>query len=98
MKTKRFNYELVMEFSPKTEEKTKQPIIDKVEKWFESQDSKVVSKDHLGVKQLVYKIKDFDKADFWMLNIEGEKPIKLVELNLFLNREINVIRYLVIKK
>ena len=57
----------------------------------------MTAKDQIGVKPLVYQIKNFDKADFWQLEVEADKPIKLAELNVFLNRELQVIRYLVLK-
>lgn len=97
MKGKKHNYEVVVEFSPKADDKTKQPVFDKITKWFENASASVTAKDHIGVKSLVYQIKDFDKADFWQLNVESAKPIKLAELNVFLNRELQVIRYLVLK-
>jgi ribosomal protein S6 len=98
MKGKKHNYEVVVEFSPKTDDKIKQPVFDKITKWFESAKATVTKNDHLGVKQLVYQIKGFDKADFWQLDVEADKPVKLADLNVFLNRELQVIRYLVLKK
>jgi ribosomal protein S6 len=97
MKGKKHSYEVVVEFSTKADDKTKQPVFDKITKWFEDAHASVTKKDHLGVKPLVYKIKDFDKADFWQLDVEADKPVKLAELNVFLNRELQVIRYLVLK-
>ena len=97
MKGKKHNYEVVVEFSPKADDETKQPVFDKITKWFEDAKANVIKKDHLGVKSLVYQIKDFDKADFWQLDVEADKPVKLAELNVFLNRELQVIRYLVLK-
>ena len=86
-----------MEFSPKADDKTRQPVFDKITKWFEDAKASVITKDHIGTKSLVYQIKDFDKADFWQLDVEADKPIKLADLNVFLNRELQVIRYLVLK-
>lgn len=59
---------------------------------------KALEKNHLGLKDLVYKIKDLEKGDFWVVELESEKPVQLKEINLFLNRENNIIRYLILNK
>jgi ribosomal protein S6 len=94
----KINYQVIVEFSPKAEEKNKQSVLEKVNQWFESKTAKVIDTVHTGTKQLAYEIQKFEKADFWELTVESAKPIKLTEVNVMLNREPQVIRYLVLKK
>lgn len=89
-------YQMVAVLNPKTEEKDK--AFDKALSWLESHQAKVTNKDHVGMKELVYAIKDHDKGDFWIFDIESEETLKLKEFNLLLNREVNIIRYLILKK
>lgn len=97
MKENKHNYQIILVLNSKTEDKEKEKVLAKVETWLESMKAKVAKKDHQGNKELVYEIAKSKKGDFWILNVEGEQPLKLGELNLFLNREINVIRYLILK-
>jgi ribosomal protein S6 len=52
----------------------------------------------LGLKDLAYEIEKNNKGDFWTIDLSSESPIKLKEFNLLLNRESNIIRYLILKK
>lgn len=97
MKDKKVKYEVVVVFAPKTEEKTAEISFAKVEAWLESHKTKIVNKEHLGQKDFEYEIKTFDKGDFWNLHLEAESPINVKELNVLLNREVAIIRYLVLK-
>ena len=98
MKDNTNKYQMVLVFAPKTEEKDREKILKKVDAWLDEHTGKVVKRDHWGMKDLVYKIVGNTKGDFWILDVEATKPVKLNELNLFLNREVNVIRYLILKK
>lgn len=97
MKEKQQKYQIILVLNPKTEDKDKDKILAKVESWLGENKAKIAKKDHSGNKELVYEIAKNRKGDFWILDVEGELPLKLNELNLFLNREINVIRYLILK-
>lgn len=98
MKDTKYNYELVLVFNPKADEKDKEKNLKKVETWMVESGAEVVKNNHLGNKDLVYKISDLDKGDFYVLEILAVKPLKLKEFNLYLNREPVVIRYLMLKK
>ena len=98
MKDNTIKYQMVLVLAPKTEEKDREKILAKVESWLGDHTGKIAKKDHWGMKDLVYKIVGNTKGDFWILDVEATKPVKLNELNLFLNREVNVIRYLILKK
>ena len=52
----------------------------------------------MGLKELVYEIGKNSKGDFWTMDLTSESPIKQKDLNLLLNREPNIIRYLILKK
>lgn len=97
MKEKKHNYQMILVLNPKTEDKDTEKVLAKVESWLGGIKAKVTKKDHLGNKELVYEIANSRKGDFWVLEVEGEVPVKLNELNLFLNREVSVIRYLIVK-
>ncbi len=85
-----------MVFAPKTEEKAIETVFSKLESMWIA--ATLEKKDHLGSKELAYAIKGHKKGDFWTLKMTADKTLKLNEINLFLNREPSVIRYLVIKK
>jgi ribosomal protein S6 len=97
MKEKQQKYQVILVLNSKTEDKDKDKILVKVESWLTENKAKIAKKDHTGNKDLVYEINKSRKGDFWVLDVEAELPLKLNELNLFLNREINVIRYLILK-
>ena len=95
MKGKKYQYQLVVVLNPKTEEKEK--VLKKVTDWLDNNKIEV-SSDHMGLKDLAYEINKNAKGDFWILNLDAESPLKINELNLLLNRESNIIRYLNLKK
>jgi ribosomal protein S6 len=95
MKEKKYQYQLVVVLNPKTEEKEK--VLKKVTDWLENNNTEVNS-DHMGLKELAYEINKNTKGDFWVMNVAAESPLKLKELDLMLNREPNIIRYLMLKK
>jgi small subunit ribosomal protein S6 len=98
MKKETFKYQIVAVLSPKIEDKEKELTLSKIEKNLAEIKAEVVKKDHWGTKDLAYAIKKSNKGDFWILDVESEVPVKLKDINLFLNREVSVIRYLVLKQ
>lgn len=92
----KYKYQMVAVINPKTEEKEK--VFEKTLSWLENHQAVVTNKDHYGMKELVYKIDGHEKGDFWIFDIESENTLKLKEFNLLLNREANIIRYLILKK
>jgi ribosomal protein S6 len=95
MKGNKYQYQLVVVLAPKTEEKEK--VLDKINNWLEKNKIESTS-NHTGLKELVYEINKNTKGDFWVYDLISESPIKLKEFNLLLNREVNIIRYLILKK
>jgi len=95
MKGKKYQYQMVVVLNPKTEDKEK--VFKKITTWLEGRKT-TADQDHMGLKELAYEIEGLDKGDFWVFDLESESPLKLKELNLLLNRETNIIRYLILKK
>ncbi len=95
MKGNKYQYQLVVVLNPKTEEKDK--VLVKVTDWLEKNKIELIA-DHMGMKELTYEINKNTKGDFWAYSLTSEFPIKLKEFNLLLNRESNIIRYLILKK
>lgn len=96
MKGNKYQYQIILVLSPKTEDKEK--VLTKAYSWLESKKAEILNKDHMGLKDLAYEIQDHNKGDFWVLDVESEETLKIKEFNLLLDREINVIRYLILKK
>ena len=96
MKGNKYQYQIILVLSPKTEDKEK--VLTKAYSWLESKKAEISNKDHMGLKDLAYEIKGQNKGDFWVLEVNSEEPLKIKDFNLLLDREIDVIRYLILKK
>ena len=96
MKGNKYKYQIILVLSPKTEDKEK--VLNKAYSWLESNKAEISNKDHVGLKDLAYEIQNHNKGDFWVLDVESEETLKIKEFNLLLDREVNVIRYLILKK
>ena len=94
MKGNKNQYQLILVLNPKIEDK--ESILKKITTWLETKNIEL-KQVHLGLKELVYEIEKNSKGDFWSLDLDSEAPIKLKEFNLLLNREPNIIRYLILK-
>lgn len=98
MKENKNKYQFVLVFNPKAESEAVEKIIKKVGAFLEEKGASIAKKESQGMKELAYEVAGFRKGNFQLLDVEGDNPIKLTEINLFLNRESNVIRYLILKK
>jgi small subunit ribosomal protein S6 len=96
MKGNKYQYQIIIVLGPKTEDKEK--VLTRAYSWLESNKVEILNKDHMGLKDLAYEIKDYDKGDFWVLDVESKEPLKTRDFNLLLDRETNIIRYLILKK
>lgn len=96
MKGNKYQYQIILVLSPKTEDKEK--VLEKAYSWLESNKAEISNKDHMGLKDLAYEINGQNKGDFWVLDVESDESLKIKEFNLLLNRETNIIRYLILKK
>ena len=91
METKKFKYQLILVLDPALAEKDREALFKKIRDKFEKSE-------HLGVKEMQYKIKNIEKGDYWIFETETDKPIQMKEFNIYLNREIKIIRYLLLKR
>jgi ribosomal protein S6 len=80
------------------EEEQRDKSLEKVEEWAKGAGAEEIKRSHFGIKDLVYKMKNEDRGDFWILDLVAPKPMNFKEYNLFLNRDANIIRYLVLKQ
>lgn len=95
MKDKKNKYQIVTVLNAKAEDKEKTTA--KLEKWIKELKAEVTKIDHMGQKELVYEINKQRKGDFYVFDIESDKPVEIKEFNLLLNREPNIVRYLILK-
>lgn len=95
MKENKYHYQLVVVLASKTEGKEK--VLAKVTDWLKRNKIEL-TEDHMGFKELVYEISKNSRGDFWIYELTSELPIQLKEFELLLNRESNIIRYLILKK
>jgi ribosomal protein S6 len=96
MKGNKYQYQIILVLNPKTEDKEK--VLNKAYSWLESKKAEISNKDHMGLKDLAYEIQGYNKGDFWVLDVNSEETLKIKDFNLLLDREINIIRYLILKK
>lgn len=96
MKDNKYKYQIITVLNPKTEDKD--AVLKKISAWIEGASGTIVTEDHMGQKELAYEINSHRKGDFYLYEVESEKTMQVKELNLFLNREPNIIRYLILKK
>ena len=97
MKESNYKYEVIVVLNPKTESKDKEKTIKLIEDKIAEMGFLVDNRENLGNKSLAYKVAGQDKGDYWVFTIGGSKPIESKEFKLFLNRDISVIRYLILK-
>ena len=95
MKGSKNQYQLILVLNPKIEDK--ENVLKKITTWLEAKKVEI-NQVHLGLKELAYEILKNTKGDFWLIDLTSKSPIKLKEFNLMLNRESNIIRYLILKK
>lgn len=97
MKEKKLSYQMILVFAPKTASASVEGVMSKVSAFLAGMNAEIAKKENLGTKELVYEIAGHRKGDFWELTLESTKPVKVNEINIFLNREPSVIRYLILK-
>lgn len=95
MKENKIKYQIVLVLDPKAEKK--ESIIENIGSFLEGMGAKITKKDNMGIKELAYEINKNNKADFWVMDIDSENSLRFNDFNVFLKREVNVIRYLILK-
>jgi len=91
-------YQLIVEYPSGLDSKKQKEDLDKLEKEIEKKGMEVSFSDW-GEKELFYKIKDNEKARFWIGEVEADETIEEPWRNIrvFLNRDKDIIRYLILK-
>ena len=97
MKGKIYKYQMILVFAPKTATEVSDKVVAKVTAFLKDLKAEISKKENLGTKELVYEIQKHRKGDFWDLTLESASPIKVIDINIFLNREPSIIRYLILK-
>jgi len=92
------DYELVFIVSPNLEEEKKKPLLLDLEKEMKERGGEVIGKKGWGKKQLAYHIKRQTEGDYFFWQLRFKKTPQFDKINLFLEREEAVLRYLWIKK
>ena len=96
MKGNKYQYQIILVLNPKTEDKEK--VLTKAYSWLETNGAEITNKDHMGLKELAYEIQGQGKGDFWVIDAETNETLKAKDFNVLLDRESNIIRYLILKK
>ncbi len=92
------NYEFVFLTPTEIDKEKVEKTFSQLEKQLKTIDGKITKKEDWGKKNLAYKIKGNDQADFWVWDLELPEETKFSSLNTFLNRNEIIIRYLLLKK
>jgi ribosomal protein S6 len=92
------NYQLVVLYPATTEEKKQKEDLASVKGEIEKADMKVSFADW-GEKELVYAIEGNKKARFWIGSVEASDKVSTPwkSVRIFLNRDKQIIRYLILK-
>lgn len=86
-------YEVVIMFAEDTPKKEHQAVLKDVEAWLVTKSLSITKTEELGKKELVYEINKCREAFYYVLSVEGKKT-NVSELNILLNRDKRVLRYL----
>lgn len=98
MSAKKFQYQTIVVLNSRLEEKQRDRTLEKIEGWAKEAGAEEIKRTHFGIKDLVYKVKKEERGDFWIVDLTAAKPMNFKEYNLYLNREADIIRYLVLKQ
>ena len=97
MKSSKNKYQIVIVFDPKLIEKDRVVLEDKLTAEIEKEGMKVKGKKELGSKDLAYQIDKKDTGMFVTFEVKGKVGFKSSGLNVFLNRQTEIIRFLILK-
>lgn len=89
-------YQLVVVFAGSAT--SQEATVKKVLAWFKANDLSVVEDKKMGTIELAYPIAKQKKGDFWVWEVEADKAVAANSLRVMLDREKEVIRYLILKK
>ena len=87
-------YELIFLISPKMAADKSEVIFSSLKEQIKNIGGKINQQEEMGVRKLAYEIDDKKEAAFFVWQIEFDKSPKISSLNLFINREAGIMRYL----
>ncbi len=90
------DYELVVVIDPQLEEKAQKTLLKKVESQLKKEGGKLIKPKLWGLKQLAYPLKKQTRGLYWVFNFATGSHFRNDNLNIFLNREEAVLRYLLL--
>ncbi len=91
-------YQIIVVLDPKLEKKAHDGVLKSIAGWIVEAGGEAKKPKELGRKNLDYEVKGNISGDFFEYTVEAEKGLQAKDLNLYLNRENSIIRYLVLRK
>jgi len=91
-------YEFVFIVKPDLGTDKSKKLLDSLEEEVKKAGGKVEKQDSWGEKQLAYEIKKLRRGEYFLWRLSFAGAPRLDELNVFLNREESILRYLFIKE
>jgi len=91
-------YEFVFLTRPGLKKKQQEEIFSALEKEVKGAGGKIEKKEDWGKKRLAYSIAEGKDAFFWIWRLSFEKAVNFSSFHIFLNREREVIRYLLLRE
>ncbi len=90
------SYEFVVVLDPQLKEKDQDSLLKDIQAKLEKAGGQDVKIDFFGRREFVYPIKKQTQGNYWIFNFWANH-LKMEEVNLFLNRETKILRYLLLK-
>lgn len=97
MNTSLYNYQMVVVLNPRLAAEEKAALVEKIGSTIGQEGVTVDKKEEWGNKDLAYSIKGFLKGNFWLFNLSGNNGFKINSVETFFNREVSILRYLLLK-
>jgi len=91
-------YQIIVVLDPKLESKAQDAVLKSVTGWISEAGGTTKKPKELGKKTLDYEVAKNTTGEFYEFTVESEKGLQTKDMNLYLNREVSIIRYLVLKK
>ena len=91
-------YEFVFLTRPDLKGKKQKEIFSALEQEIKKAGGKINKREKWGEKNLVYPINKETRASFWVWQLSFEKVVKFSSFYTFINREDEVIRYLLLRE
>jgi len=91
-------YELVLVLPPNLPAKEQEVLLKRLKEELKKSGAKVVKEEKWGKKALAYQIEGYQAGVYFCWQVSFSTSPSLKEINLYLKREKNILRYLWVKK